>query len=168
MRCEASAVLGPAGRVFYVSAGSVYVWTTGQRPRPPGPASSDRPPPTAEQPLSAVFRLPLDGTAPTGIKTAGVPIDQMSFLEDSSGHLNVLLREGGPGEGLWGNERSRGRMALLRLPLASPGDGRSTAQREHYRLLPGRGHAPERIVERRRISFAPGAARPGGRYSPFN
>ena len=137
MRCEASAVLGPAGRVFYVSAGSVYVWTTGQRPRPPGPASSDRPPPSAEQALSAVFRLPLDGTAPTGIKTAGVPVDQMSFLEDDSGHLNVLLREGGPGEGMWGNERSRGRMALLRLPLASLGDGRGAAQREHYRLLPG-------------------------------
>ena len=28
MRCDASAVLGPPGRVFYVAAGSVYVWTT--------------------------------------------------------------------------------------------------------------------------------------------
>ena len=28
LRCESSAVLWPVGRVFYVSAGSVYVWTS--------------------------------------------------------------------------------------------------------------------------------------------
>jgi hypothetical protein len=77
LRCEASAVLAPAGRVFYVSAGSVYVWTTGiaalaRRAAKPEPG----------QPQSALFRLPLDGSPPSAIKTAGVPVDQMSFLED--------------------------------------------------------------------------------------
>ena len=84
-----------------------------------------------------MFRIPLDGAAPTGIKTAGVPIDQMSFLEDESGHLNVLLRESGAGEGMWGSERTQGSMALLRVPLAAFGDGKGAAGREHYRTLPG-------------------------------
>jgi hypothetical protein len=86
-----------------------------------------------------VFRIPLDGSAPTGLKTAGVPIDQMSFLEDGTDHLNVLLRADGAGEGMWGSEQTRGAMALLRVPLVAFGDGRGSAQREHYRALPALG-----------------------------
>ena len=131
LRCDSTAVLGPVGRVFYASAGSVYVWTNSTRRA----AVTDREPATA--PLSAVFRLPLDGGAPSGLKTAGVPTDQMSFLEDSQGHLNVLLREQGNGEGMFGAFSSRGRTALLRVPLSAFGDGRSAAAREHYRRVPG-------------------------------
>lgn len=133
MRCEATAALGPAGRVFYVATGSVYVWTNTQ-PRWRGPGQR----PEADRPRarSAVFRLPLDGSAPSALKTAGVPIDQMSFLEDDSGHLNVLLRENGAGEGLWGAEHSRGGMALLRVPLGVLGDGQQAAERQHYLPLP--------------------------------
>lgn len=133
LRCESTAVLGPAGRVFYVSAGSVYVWTTPPRRRV---VPLDRPQPVEPQPQSAVFRIPLDGAAPTGLKTAGVPIDQLSFLEDR-GHLNVLIRDAGGGEGMFASERGGGmQMALLRVPLAAFGDGRGAAQREHYRTLP--------------------------------
>jgi len=139
LECESTAVLGPAGRVFYVSAGSVYVWTTSngrQAPTPPVPeAGGARPAETHS--LSAVFRIPLDGAAPTAIRTAGSPIDALSFLEDDTGHLNVLLRASGAGEGMWAAEGSRGPMALLRLPLAALGDGRGAARREHYRRLPG-------------------------------
>jgi len=128
LACESTAVLGPAGRVFYVSQGSVYVWTSAWRRGP----REGRPEPRS---LSAVFRLPLDGAAPTALKTAGVPIDQMSFLEDA-GHLNVLLRESGQGEGMWGSERTTGGLALLRVPLGEFADGRGSARREHYRVLP--------------------------------
>ena len=124
-------VVGPVGRVFYVSAGSVYVWTNGTRR-----AALVEREPTAV-PLSAGFRLPLDGSAPSGLKTAGVPTDQMSFLEDSEGHLNVLLREQGAGKGMFGAHTSRGRTALLRVPLSAFGDGRSAAACKHYRRLPG-------------------------------
>lgn len=134
LRCEASAVLAPAGRVFYVSAGSVYVWTTGAPRRPGGPR------PAAVQPPWALFRLPLDGSPPSAIKTAGVPVDQMSFLEDREGHLSVLLRESGDGEGLWAAERHPRRMALLRLPLSALGDGRQAAALAWYRRLPGPTH----------------------------
>ena len=132
LRCESTAVLGPAGRVFYVSAGSVYVWTSPMARHRPAPDRAAEP----ARALSAVFRIPLDGAAPTGLKTAGVPIDQMSFLEDERGHLNVLLRDNGDGEGMWGSEGGGGRLALLRVPLPAFGDGRGAAQREHYRALP--------------------------------
>jgi hypothetical protein len=114
-----------------VSQNAVYVWTASWRRGSDGARAS-----------SAVFRLPLDGAAPSGLKAAGVPVDQLSFLEDGAGHLNVLLREGGRGEGMWGSERTRGAMALLRVPLSAFGDGRDAAQPEHYRRVPGpSGHA---------------------------
>jgi hypothetical protein len=139
LQVESTAVLGPAGRVFYVSQGSVYVWTSSWRRR--WPAEPHRPQPSEPRSLSAVFRIPLDGTAPSALKTAGVPIDQMSFLEDG-GHLNVLLRESGRGESMWSSESTSGSMALLRVPLSAFGDGRGAAQREHYRQLPTvQGHA---------------------------
>jgi hypothetical protein len=66
----------------------------------------------------------------------------MSFLEDATGHLNVLLRSGGRGEGMFGSEHGAGPMALMRVPLAAFGDGRDAAQPEHYRRLPApAGHA---------------------------
>jgi len=132
LRCESTAVLGPAGRVFYVSQGSVYVWTSSWQRRSAVPGQRVEPP----RPLSAVFRLPLDGAAPSALKTAGVPIDQMSFLEEA-GHLNVLLRESGRGEGMWGSESTHGSMALLRVPLTEFGDGSGAALPSHYRRVPG-------------------------------
>ena len=92
-----------------------------------------------EHSLSAVFRLPLDGGTPQALKTAGVPNDQMSFLEDAAGHLNVLLRESGQGEGMWGSERTQGAMALLRVPLSEFGVGQAAARPEHYRRVPAPG-----------------------------
>jgi hypothetical protein len=68
--------------VFYVSPSSVYVWATQWRyyARPGD-----------YRPESSVFRIPLDGSAPSALKTTGSPIDQFSFLEEA-GQLNVLLR----------------------------------------------------------------------------
>jgi hypothetical protein len=115
LSCEASAVLGPAGRVFYVSPGSVYVWNV----------------------KSAVFRIPLDGAAPSALKVSGSPIDQFSFLEGNDGFLNVLVRADGRGEAMWSSERGvAGSLAMLRVPLASFSDGRDAAPRESYQALP--------------------------------
>jgi hypothetical protein len=116
LNCESSAVLGPPGRVFYVAPESVYVWNVN----------------------AAVFRLPLDGTAPSALKASGSPVDQFSFLEEN-GHLNVLLRvaaHGGRGEAMWSAERGAGALALFRVPLASFSDGRDSAPAEAYRPLP--------------------------------
>jgi len=124
MQCKSSAVLGPQGRVFYVSADSLYVWTT-HRDR------DDRKPNRA-----AVFRLPLNGSAPSAIKTNGSPIDQLSFLQDGRGYLNVLVSAEGDGEGMWKAESKRGDMALLRVRLRDFGDGSTAAPAAAYRPLP--------------------------------
>ncbi|OEZ53591.1 beta propeller domain protein [Janthinobacterium sp. HH103] len=121
MRCEATAVMGPQGRVFYVSGESVFVWTTRR--------GSD----------SGVFRIPLDGSAPSALKVAGAPVDQFSFLESMDGHLNVLLRAEGQGDAMWDGARGRGDMALLRVPLATFSDGRDSAPAGSYHPLPGGG-----------------------------
>ena len=74
-------LLGAAGRVFYVSPQSVYVWMTdwvhdGDKART----------------QSMVYRLPLDGSAPSAMQTFGSPVDQFSFLESDDEQLNVLVR----------------------------------------------------------------------------
>jgi len=129
--CASTAVLGAPGRVFYVSGGSVYVWTTqGRRAQ------------SATTPASAVFRIPLDGSAPTALKVAGSPIDQFSFLEGDDGHLNVLIRSNGRGDGMWAAEINSGDFALLRVPVAIFGDGKSSAPVASYKALPGpKGYA---------------------------
>jgi hypothetical protein len=85
--CDATAVLGAPGRVFYVSPESVYVWTTdwsgyGQQ---------------RDQP-SMLYRMPLDGSGPSAIGVSGSPVDQFSFLESEDKHLNVLVRSGAAGD----------------------------------------------------------------------
>jgi Beta propeller domain len=124
MQCRSTAVLGPAGRVFYVSNDAVYVWTSSWINKAIG--------------SSAVFRVPLDGGVPSGIRTSGSPIDQMSFLQ-RDGYLNVLLGREGNGEGMWAANGKPGEMALLRLRLADLGDGADIAPASDYRVLPASG-----------------------------
>src|SRR5690606_17266785 len=118
-----TAVLGPVGRVVYVSTDAVFVWAN--RPH------------SKDEDRSAVFRIPLDDGTPTALRTRGVPIDQLSFLHDAEGHLNVLVSSVGAGEGMWGDETSAGDLALLRVPLNTFGDGSDAAPASAYRRLPG-------------------------------
>ena len=126
--CKATSVLGPPGRVFYVSPHAVYVWVTDWRYQP-----------KSWQSKSMLYRLPLDGSTPSALRVSGSPVDQFSFLEDSDGHLNVLVRSNSAGDGMWGAETAAGSMALLRVPLSSFSDGSTAAPASDYRVLP----APE-------------------------
>lgn len=138
MSCNASAVLGPAGRVFYVSQSSVYVWTSAYQYRN-----------GQSQAQSGVFRIPLDGAAPSALKVAGSPVDQFSFLESEDGVLNVLVRSNGRGDGMWSAEQQQpGDMALLRAPLSRFGDGTDTAPASAYQVLPrpGNGALQNRFI----------------------
>jgi len=132
MDCRATALFGPAGRVFYVSPQSVYVWATRSTWR-------DGDPPL---PHSVLYRMPLDGSAPTGLRVSGSPVDQLSFLESGDGFLNVLVQGDGGGEGMWRAEHSGGSLALLRVPVASFGDGSGAAPRSNYRPLPAAAGGP--------------------------
>ena len=132
--CHSTALYGPGGRVFYVSAGSVYVWATPWRER----SEEDR----DARPRSVLYRMPLDGSAPTGLRVSGGPVDQFSFLESGDGHLNVLVRSEGRGDGMWASEAAEGDPALLRVPLGSFGDGSRAAPASAYRVLPDPGPGP--------------------------
>ena len=124
-KCDATAVLGAPGRVFYVSPESVYVWTTdwagyGQR-------SGQR---------SMLYRMPLDGSSPSAIGVSGSPVDQFSFLESEDKHLNVLVRADGSGDGMWAAEVAAGDVAMMRVPLSRFNDGSDNASSWAYHPLP--------------------------------
>jgi hypothetical protein len=63
-------------------------------------------------------------------------VDQFSFLESANGWLNVLVRSGARGDAMWNPEAAQGDAALLRVPLASFGDGSGSATPSQYRPLP--------------------------------
>ncbi|MDR0672292.1 MAG: beta-propeller domain-containing protein [Zoogloeaceae bacterium] len=125
--CSASAVLGDAGREFYVTRNAVYVWTAPWFHHDNAEGEPVR---------SSLFRLPFSHeAAPTALKVFGSPIDQFSFLESEDGHLNVLLRAEGPIASMWAAEHGSQNLAFLRVPLAAFGDGADFVAKENYRLL---------------------------------
>ncbi|MBO0726926.1 MAG: beta-propeller domain-containing protein, partial [Blastocatellia bacterium] len=123
--CEATVVVGPPGRVFYVSPNSVYVWTTDW-------SFSD----AQSRPSSMLYRMPLDGSAPSALGVSGSPVDQFSFLESGDNHINVLVRSAAAGDGMWSAEVAAGEVALMRAPLSNFSDGGETAQAANYTRLP--------------------------------
>ncbi|MET0649404.1 MAG: beta-propeller domain-containing protein [Pyrinomonadaceae bacterium] len=125
MTCGATALVGPPGQVFYVSPRAVYVWASHW--------DGDE-----EQGVSrsTVYRMPLDGSGPSALRAAGSPVDQFSFLESEDGHLNVLVRSGASGDGMWDAEAAAGDVRLLRVPVWIFSDGRDAAPASSYRRLP--------------------------------
>jgi hypothetical protein len=124
--CKATSVLGPSGRVFYVSPLAVYVWATDWN----YPGKPHR------QENSMLYRMPLDGSAPSALRVSGSPVDQFSFLETEDGRLNVLVRSDSVGDGMWKAEVAAGDVALLRVPLGRFGDGSDSVIESDYLSLP--------------------------------
>ena len=145
LSCTSRGVLGPAGRVFYVSQAAVYVWTTPytRYVAPPkidagaadGGADASKPVVPSQ---SYVYRLPLDGSEPTVLRASGAPIDQFSFHE-ADGHLDVLVRESGNGDAMWAAEGATKNVALLRVPLTSFTSAAEIAPSDAYTALPSVG-----------------------------
>jgi hypothetical protein len=121
--CRANVVIGPPGRVFYVSTDSVYIWASSWG------WDSDR-----EQ--AVLFRMPLNGSAPSALRVSGSPVDQFSFLESQDEHLNVLVRSEAKGDAMWAPEASSGDVALMRIALSSFSDGSEAVPAKSYRRLP--------------------------------
>jgi hypothetical protein len=121
--CQGTSVLGPAGRVFYVSPDAVYVWTSSW-------ARHEK-----EKSASIVFRMPLDGSVPSALRASGSPVDQFSFLQSEDEHLNVLVRSESSGDGMWGAELAKGSLALMRVPVSSFSDGSEAVPASRYRRL---------------------------------
>ena len=125
LRCEATVVIGPSSRVFYVAPEAVYVWmsTWGR--------FSGR---DASQ--AVLTRMPLDGSAPSALGVTGTPEDQFSFLESDDGYVNVLVRSDAGGDAMWRPEWGGGTVSLLRAPLSAFNDGNRPAPWSMYRALP--------------------------------
>ena len=123
--CQATSVIGPSGRVFYVSPGAVYVWATSWTNY--GAQGSRQ---------SVLFRMPLDGSGPSALNVSGSPVDQFSFLESDDQHLNILVRSEAKGDGMWAAEVAAGDVALLRFPIALFSDGSEPVASSNYRRLP--------------------------------
>jgi len=85
---------------------------------------------------SLLYRMPLDGSAPSALEVSGSPVDQFSFLESEDAHLNVLVRSQTAGDGMWGAEHAAGEVALMRVPLSSFSDGSDPVPPSSYRRLP--------------------------------
>lgn len=142
LQCTSRGVLGPSGRVFYVSQDSVYVWTTpytrywAKKKAPDGGRLGSDAGVERSLARSYLYRLPLDGAAPSVVRASGSPIDQFSFHQ-TDGHLNVLVREDGNGDSMWAAEGSSNGVAMLRLPLTSFGKAATVAPGSAYTSLPG-------------------------------
>ena len=123
--CSANVVMGANARNFYVSGQAVYVWVTNSF------RSKDR------RRTSILYRMPLNGKAPSAVLTMGGPVDQFSFKEDRRANmLNVVVRSESDGDGMWQSEVSEGDAALFRLPLAEFGSGSGKEFPGKYRPLP--------------------------------
>jgi Beta propeller domain len=123
--CVGTAVIGPPGRVFYVSPESVYVWVSDWDYGESKARAS-----------SMLYRMPLDGSGPSALGVSGSPVDQFSFLASEDSHLNVLVRSDSVGDGMWDAEVAAGDVALMRVPLHSFSDGSEDAPKSSYRELP--------------------------------
>jgi hypothetical protein len=127
--CHATSVIGPWGRVFYVSPQAVYVWVSDWV----GDGNKMH-----EE--SMVYRMPLSdtdsGAAPSALRVSGSPVDQFSFLESEDSYLNVLVRSETPGDGMWGAEVAAGDVALMRVRLEDFSDGKESVPSSAYRRLP--------------------------------
>ncbi|MBF0665801.1 MAG: beta-propeller domain-containing protein [Brevundimonas sp.] len=130
LSCEATVVLGPEGRTFYVSSEAVYLWTSDSWRTWRDNARDDTP-------ESSLYRIPLDGSRPQAVLTRGAPMDQFSFREDPERDLiEVAVWSEGGGDEMWRPEFTEGAPALLRLPFSRFGDGSREARARDYRLLP--------------------------------
>lgn len=129
--CDATAVLGPASRNFYVSPDAVYLWISDAWSHDADRRGGVR---------SFAYRIPFTREQPSAIGARGAPADQFSFREDrTDGLLDVLVRADGGGDWMWNPEVSNGDVALLSIPLRYFGDGSREVPLDRYRPLPSPG-----------------------------
>lgn len=127
LACEATVVLGPNGRTFFVSENAVYVWVA-----PAWTWSEDG------DERRFLYRIPLDGGRPAAVQVEGAPIDQFSFNPDAANsRLDVLVTDLSAGDAMGGPEFAAGNPALLQLPTSRFGDGSAAAPASDYRPMPG-------------------------------
>ncbi len=128
LSCESVGMVGPPGRVFYVSPTNVYVW---MQDWAAAPGTNER------RARGVLAKLPLArGAGVTAMRVSGMPVDQFSFEEDDGGWLNVFVRSEANGDAMWGSEDTEGKAALVRVPLGLFSDGVPVASSRRYHAMP--------------------------------
>lgn len=128
--CRATVLYAPRDVAHHVSRTAAYVWATQRRGYDEEGDDPDR---------SILYRIPLDGGAPTALGVHSRPQDALSFDETADGQLHVLVSSGRlpvdrvPEGSAWNS------VALLRVPLSAFGDGSRGAGEDAYRPLPNPG-----------------------------
>lgn len=126
--CDATAVIGPQWRRFYVSANAAYLWLS----QTVWDAEDE---PVAEG--SALYRIGFDGSPLLVSGAVGFPQDQLGFAEDADrGLLRVLVLANVRDARDWGLREDQLAPALLTLPLSRFETDLQPARMEDYRILP--------------------------------
>jgi hypothetical protein len=122
--CAATALYAPEPAAVHLSANAVYLWT--RHAYAAGAADEEGPE------IETLYRMPLDGSAPSALQVSGSTFSADAFLESADGYLNVHFLHGGWTEEAWSQLPTP---TLLRVPLSAFGDGRRAPQQRHYRPL---------------------------------
>lgn len=111
--CATTALYAPTPQVMHVSANAVYLLT-------------------GHWDAGVLYRMPLDGSAPSALQISGSTFSPHDFRESADGYLGVHLLHGG-----WTKEAASQlpTPTLLRVPLSAFGDGRRAPDPRHYRPL---------------------------------
>jgi hypothetical protein len=122
--CKSTVVLGSTSRNFFAGEDAIYLWVNDAWRAHRGDGRG------------FLYRIPLDGGAPTAAGVRGAPVDQFSFYPDQKrGLMRILIRAEGGGDRMWSPEVTDGSVALLSIPPERFGDGREVP-RTDYRPLP--------------------------------
>lgn len=126
--CDATAIIGPQWRSFYVSANAAYLWLS--------QAFLDEDDEMVAG-GSALLRIGFDGSPLMGTRAIGFPEDQLGFAESpDEGLLRVVILANSVEASDWGLREEQLAAALLTLPLSRFQEGLPAAQQEDYRILP--------------------------------
>jgi hypothetical protein len=142
LACRNTAVVGPSGRDFYITADSAYIWSAledrdrllfTQSPACRSAASAD----SALRGVPAtVFQIPLDGSPPRAILAQGEPRNQFSFSA-SNGGFRALL-----------DQACSGDLTYFQAPLATFSDAPVAASSAQYTSLPDQPDGAQSLENR--------------------
>lgn len=119
--CATTALYAPNPQVVHVSPAAVYLWTDHGYADEYGDVEG-----------ATLYRMPLDGSAPSALQVTGSTFDSNAFLESADGQLSVHVLHGG-----WTKEAHSQlpTPTLLRVPLSAFGNGRRAPDPRRYRPL---------------------------------
>ena len=135
LECHSTAFVGPSQAQWYVTEQDAYLWTTDYGAASARQAACSRAPhfEAADYAPAVLFRVPVNGVAPSVAATRGVPPDQFS-LDARNGHFRALLR--GAAVACRGG-LAESQLAFIDLPLSRFSPTLAEVGTDRYTAMPG-------------------------------